>query len=82
VTRPDRLVLRVAPGSSRCQAYPSRAARRSGALASGTAVLVAPVVPAALGAALDLRAAYLLAVLPLAAALATTAWREPSCPTP
>jgi hypothetical protein len=53
-----------------------------GALASGTAVLVAPVVLAALGAALDLRAAYLLAVLPLAVALAMTAWREPSCPTP
>jgi MFS family permease len=51
-----------------------------GALASGTAVLVAPVVLAALGAALDLRAAYLLAVLPLAAALATAARREPSCP--
>jgi hypothetical protein len=49
-----------------------------GALASGTAVLVAPVVLAALGAALDLRAAYLLAVLPLAAALATTARKEPA----
>jgi hypothetical protein len=53
-----------------------------GALASGTAILVAPVVLAALGAALDLRAAYLLAVLPLAAALAAAAWKEPSCPTP
>jgi hypothetical protein len=53
-----------------------------GALASGTAVLVAPVVLAALGAALDLRAAYLLAVLPLAAALATAAWKEPTCPAP
>lgn len=53
-----------------------------GALASGTAVLVAPVVLAVLGAALDLRAAYLLAVLPLAAALAAAAWKEPSCPTP
>jgi hypothetical protein len=53
-----------------------------GALASGTAVLVAPVVLAAVGTALDLRAAYLIAVLPLAAALATTAWKEPSCPTP
>lgn len=51
-----------------------------GALASGTAILVAPVVLAALGAALDLRAAYLLAVLPLAAALATAAWREHSYP--
>lgn len=49
-----------------------------GALASGTAILVAPVVLAALGAALDLRAAYLLAVLPLAAALAVAARREPS----
>jgi MFS family permease len=51
-----------------------------GALASGTAILVAPVVLAALGTALDLRAAYLLAVLPLAAALATAARREPSRP--
>ena len=51
-----------------------------GALASGTAILVAPVVLAALGAALDLRAAYVLAVLPLAAALATAARRESSCP--
>jgi MFS family permease len=49
-----------------------------GALASGTAILVAPVVLAALGAALDLRAAYLLAVLPLAAALATTTRKEPA----
>jgi hypothetical protein len=49
-----------------------------GALASGTAILVAPVVLAALGAALDLRAAYLLAVLPLAAALATTVRKEPA----
>ncbi|MGE3284496.1 MAG: hypothetical protein AB7J32_00160 [Pseudonocardia sp.] len=40
-----------------------------GAVASGTAITVAPVVLAALGAALDLRAAYLIAVLPLAAAL-------------
>jgi hypothetical protein len=32
--------------------------------------------PAALGAALDLRAAYLLAVLPMAAALATTVWKS------
>jgi MFS family permease len=47
-----------------------------GALASGTAILVAPVVLAALGAAFDLRAAYLLAVLPLAAALATTTRKE------
>jgi MFS family permease len=47
-----------------------------GALASGTAILVAPVVLAALGAALDLRAAYLLAVLPLAVALATTTRKE------
>jgi MFS family permease len=49
-----------------------------GALASGTAILVAPVVLAALGAALDLRAAYLLAVLPLAAALATAVRKEPT----
>ncbi|MDR8413192.1 hypothetical protein MTP10_31225 [Nonomuraea sp. 3-1Str] len=41
-----------------------------GALASGTAILAAPAVLAALGAALDLRAAYLVTVLPLAAVLA------------
>ena len=52
-----------------------------GALASGAAILVAPVVLAALGAALDLRAAYLIAVLPLAVALAAAVRRkEPSCP--
>jgi hypothetical protein len=63
-----------------------------GALASGTAVLVAPVVLAGLGAAIDLRAAYLLAVLPLAAALVVVvhitsradlrAREESRCPTP
>lgn len=46
-----------------------------GALASGTAVLGAPVVLAGLGTALDLSAAYLIAVLPLAAALAAITWR-------
>ncbi len=51
-----------------------------GALASGTAILVAPVVLAAIGAALDLRAAYLLAVLPLAVALAMAVRKEPSRP--
>ncbi|MFI6515327.1 MFS transporter [Spirillospora sp. NPDC050679] len=41
-----------------------------GALASGTAVLAAPAALAALGAALDLRVAYLVAVLPLIVVLA------------
>lgn len=41
-----------------------------GALASGTAITVAPVLLAAVGTALDLRAAFLLAVLPAAAAFA------------
>ncbi|MEU4726389.1 MFS transporter [Nonomuraea dietziae] len=41
-----------------------------GALASGTAILAAPATLAALGAALDLRTAYLVAVLPLALVLA------------
>ncbi|MFC9970624.1 hypothetical protein ACFVH6_06935 [Spirillospora sp. NPDC127200] len=49
-------------GSTRSAAY--------GALASGTAVLAAPAALAALGAALDLRVAYLVAVLPLIAVLA------------
>ncbi|GAA5110437.1 hypothetical protein [Pseudonocardia adelaidensis] len=49
-----------------------------GALASGTAIVVAPAVLAGLGATLDLRAAYLLAVLPLAAALAVAVRREQS----
>jgi hypothetical protein len=35
-----------------------------------------------MAAALDLRAAYLLAVLPLAAALAAAAGKDPTCPTP
>lgn len=62
---------------------PSTRAAAYGALASGTAILVAPVVLAALGAALDLRAAYLIAVLPLAAALAVVSRRERvPCPTP
>ncbi|WP_203988555.1 hypothetical protein [Sphaerisporangium rufum] len=41
-----------------------------GTLASGTAILAAPAALGALGAALDLRTAYLVAVLPLAAVLA------------
>ncbi|MEU4550044.1 MFS transporter [Nonomuraea dietziae] len=41
-----------------------------GALGSGTAILAAPATLAALGAALDLRTAYLVAVLPLALVLA------------
>ncbi|MGI5171326.1 MFS transporter [Spirillospora sp. CA-253888] len=49
-------------GSTRTAAY--------GALASGTAVLAAPAALAALGAALDLRVAYLVAVLPLTLVLA------------
>ncbi|GAA2272850.1 hypothetical protein GCM10010149_13570 [Nonomuraea roseoviolacea subsp. roseoviolacea] len=52
---------------------PGLAAARSaayGALASGTAILAAPAVLASLGAALDLRTAYLVTVLPLAAVLA------------
>ncbi|MBG0828248.1 MFS transporter [Planomonospora sp. ID67723] len=48
-----------------------------GALASGTAILAAPAALAALGAALDLRTAFLIAVLPLAAILAGASWSHP-----
>ncbi|MEU4701153.1 MFS transporter [Nonomuraea dietziae] len=49
---------------------PTARAAAYGALASGTAILAAPATLAALGAALDLRTAYLVAVLPLALVLA------------
>ncbi|MBG0822465.1 MFS transporter [Planomonospora sp. ID91781] len=45
-----------------------------GALASGTAILAAPAALAALGAALDLRTAFLVTVPPLAAVLAAASW--------
>ncbi|MEU6739262.1 hypothetical protein [Streptosporangium sandarakinum] len=48
-----------------------------GALASGTAILAAPTGIAVLGAALDLRAALLIAVLPLAAGLAAATGLPP-----
>ncbi|MET9067441.1 hypothetical protein [Streptosporangium sandarakinum] len=58
---------------ARLVGVPGLTAARSaayGALASGTAILAAPSGIAVLGAVLDLRAALLLAVLPLAAGLA------------
>ncbi|MFF0312839.1 hypothetical protein ACFYSC_35915 [Streptosporangium sp. NPDC004379] len=58
---------------ARLVGLPGLTATRSaayGALASGTAILAAPTGIAVLGAALDLRAALLIAVLPLAAVLA------------
>lgn len=58
---------------ARLVGVPGLTAARSaayGALASGTAILAAPTGIAVLGAALDLRAALLIAVLPLAAGLA------------
>ncbi|MEV0200982.1 hypothetical protein AB0H81_31750, partial [Nonomuraea sp. NPDC050691] len=67
---------------ARLMQAPGLAAARSaayGALASGTAILAAPALLAALGAALDLRTAYLVTVLPLAAVLAAAtlpAWRR------
>ncbi|GGK83455.1 hypothetical protein Ppa06_42610 [Planomonospora parontospora subsp. parontospora] len=45
-----------------------------GALASGTAILAAPAALAVLGAALDLRTAFLVTVPPLAAVLAAASW--------
>ncbi|MFG1750988.1 MFS transporter [Streptosporangium sandarakinum] len=58
---------------ARLVGVPGLTAARSaayGALASGTAILAAPTGIAVLGAALELRAALLIAVLPLAAGLA------------
>lgn len=48
-----------------------------GALASGTAIMAAPAVLAALAGALDLRAAFLVTVPPLAAVLAAVTARGP-----
>ncbi|WP_232667385.1 MFS transporter [Pseudonocardia sp. TRM90224] len=45
-----------------------------GALASGTAILAAPAVLVAVGEAVDLRVAYLVTVLPLAALLLVVGW--------
>jgi hypothetical protein len=83
VTGPDRVVLRVAPGSAAVGFTINSLGACLVLLARDLdGVLVAPVVLAAVGTALDLRTAYLIAVLPLALALATTAWKEPPCPTP